>query len=403
MTIAVCILLAEAQGTTELVIPMCIVSLIARSISKYFGGESVDHFQVHAKNLFYLHEKPPAVFCVSTARDLMEPFWRAVPIKISPLGALMFLDQNDQNRQFQALPVVMPSGRLCGLVSTRLMRQAAFNSGALAQNANTALLSLHSFAEVVVVLLTNMELKERVKHTNRDLDKQERLEASQELGKALANKDEELAEQQFSIMHARDLKAGLTGATGNLEEEKERRLQQSTPNHHFLRKIRRPSDGSSSLAKFPKRSSESDHEKHARLYRRSRRFFFAISKEVNVANLMDSAPFFFLENTPIERIYSAFVKMNLAMVVIVTGDMKPVGLIRRKQLVEYMKTGKGLKSDESGAVEGMLGKELRTKIKRMSAVNLENRMSPRKKVHPLGDNAVTRIREICDDGEDSNW
>jgi hypothetical protein len=300
---------------------------------------------------------------------------------------------------------------LCGLVSTRLMRQAAFNSGALARNANTALLSLHSFAEVVVVLLTNMELKERVQHSNRYLDKQERLEASQELGKALANKDEELAEQQFSIMHARDLKAGLTGATGNLEEEKERRLQQS-PSHRLRRlRLRRPSDGAASLSKFPKPSSESADEKStpattpesARLYRRSRRFFFAISKEVNVANLMDASPFFFLENTPIERIYSAFVKMNLAMVVIVTGDMKPVGLIRRKQLVEYMKTGKGLKSDESGAVEGMLGKELRTKIKRMSAVNLENRMSPRKKVHPLGDNAVTRIREICDDGEDSNW
>jgi predicted transcriptional regulator len=78
------------------------------------------------------------------------------------------------------------------------------------------------------------------------------------------------------------------------------------------------------------------------IFASSHRFYFATNKNINIANVMDASPFFFLENTPIERVYAVFVKMNLAMVAIVNSDMEPVGLIRRKRIVEYMKMAEGL-------------------------------------------------------------
>ena len=46
MTITVCVLVAEALGSTDLIIPMCIVGLISRTISSRLAGDTVDEFQV---------------------------------------------------------------------------------------------------------------------------------------------------------------------------------------------------------------------------------------------------------------------------------------------------------------------------------------------------------------------
>ena len=329
MSIAVCILIAEAQGTTELIIPMCIACLISRSISMKLAGDSVDHFQVHVKGLFFLEETCPDVYLVSTANDLMEKFWKPVPTKLSPLGTLMFLDQNDGDKKFDALPVVTPNGRLWGLVWMPMLRQAAFEAHKMATSANTALLSLHSFAELVQTLLTNHQLWMRVLGNNREALKSEREQAVASLTSALTNGDHASAESSLAVVKKKD---GSMARAACSSPKKATHVPVLAPiDHRSTAAGGGGGSGSKMMRDIPSNA-----------VRHGKRYLFAISKDVNVSNIMDAAPFFFLQNTPIERIYASFVKLNLTMVVIVDYNMRPVGLIRRKQLIEFMKHAHGL-------------------------------------------------------------
>jgi hypothetical protein len=63
---------------------------------------------------------------------------------------------------------------------------------------------------------------------------------------------------------------------------------------------------------------------------------FAITKSMYMGAIMDAAPVTFPHNTPIDRVYDTFSKMNLVVIGIVSATTNMyTGVITRKQLLEF--------------------------------------------------------------------
>jgi len=72
---------------------------------------------------------------------------------------------------------------------------------------------------------------------------------------------------------------------------------------------------------------------------------FAIFKSMDMGHIMDAAPITFAQNTPIDRVYDAFSKMNLVVIGIVSSTTNQYrGLITRTKLLQH--TGAAHRSHE---------------------------------------------------------
>ena len=57
MTITIAAIIGEAAGSTALIIPVCLATLLSRSVATYLSGEIVDEFQMQYKGLFFLPDE----------------------------------------------------------------------------------------------------------------------------------------------------------------------------------------------------------------------------------------------------------------------------------------------------------------------------------------------------------
>jgi hypothetical protein len=186
-------------GTTALIIPCSIAILIARALTKILAGDTVDEFQIHVKDLFFLEvglDNPshcliltgdlcvpprvsqsdvPLTMSGGTCADLIDTSAPQLKLRMSPLGVAAVLERNSRRGTFSrtpfeflrvpfahsqfllgdphvSFPVVSDSGHLHGMVSQLVLRKALTNKRGRTRKAS-------QFAEVVMLVINAQRAK----------------------------------------------------------------------------------------------------------------------------------------------------------------------------------------------------------------------------------------------------
>jgi hypothetical protein len=136
MTLTIVAIIGEAVGTTALVIPLVTAILISRTVNKMIGGdETLDEFQIHKKNLFFLESDVPHHMKGGSCHSLVDHKAPQLQLKMSPLGVAAVLVKNE-HLHYQVFPVVSASGHLHGLVSRAVLARALANKNGVDRRAS---------------------------------------------------------------------------------------------------------------------------------------------------------------------------------------------------------------------------------------------------------------------------
>ena len=119
-TLTIAAIIGEAIGTTEMIIPLAISCMIARTITKVLAGHTVDEFQIHEKDLFFLESDVPAECTLGTCADLVDDRVPTLSLQASPLRVAAVLERN-RELGYNAFPVLSESGHLHGMVSRAIL------------------------------------------------------------------------------------------------------------------------------------------------------------------------------------------------------------------------------------------------------------------------------------------
>jgi CBS domain-containing protein len=335
MTITIAAIIGEAAGSTALIIPVCIATLIARSVAIYLAGEIVDEFQMQYKGLYFLHHEVPEALQMTNAGELMQtgnypckylPRFAyfiilsievpPMPLKISPLSCAAALKKNSD--EFRALPVISEDGRLHGVVACTLLSRALEYQTKLRAHDKTKIHESSEFADIVMLLIKQIR---HVKLSPQSPSRRLTMRNSPPNGKTSPPnmRNSSLPDEKRSP-DAAAMSAALNGAPAR---------RSST---------RRRSSAISRLGPF------------------------MIRKSLKVAGMMDPAPLTVLVDTPIERVYDVFVKMNLYMIVVVDTNMKLRGVITRDRLIQLSGFAKHLNEASFGKHWPMRFSRIKRKI-----------------------------------------
>jgi hypothetical protein len=117
-TLTIAAIIGEAVGTTALIIPVSTAILIARTLTKVLAGDTVDEFQIHVKDLFflevciaadcasmpiarhtdilctYLQSDVPLTMSGGTCTDLIDTSAPQLKLRMSPLRVAAVLERN---------------------------------------------------------------------------------------------------------------------------------------------------------------------------------------------------------------------------------------------------------------------------------------------------------------------
>ena len=77
-TLTIAAIIGEAIGTTEMIIPLAVSCLIARTITKALAGHTVDEFQIHEKDLFFLNRYRLFLLSVAVVAGGLYSAWTTV-------------------------------------------------------------------------------------------------------------------------------------------------------------------------------------------------------------------------------------------------------------------------------------------------------------------------------------
>jgi CBS domain-containing protein len=306
-TLTIAAIIGEAVGTTALIIPLSTAILISRTLTKMLAGHTVDEFQIHVKDLFFLEVRRAAIFVLlvlfsaphdpcsaslplllcalvlqsdvppemsggtvesnASGTSLIENNVPRLNLRMSPLSVAALLKQNELlGNVFNSFPVVSESGHLHGMVSRLVLAKALANKRGARRIATNV-------AELVMLAANQRREKDAKSNKGRVRE--------------------------------------VIGTVGN--------NFRSPP----VRKKSRPP----SLARSASESTEFSMHKYCR---------FSIYKSMDMGAIMDAAPVTFSQNTPIDRVYDAFSKMNLVVIGIVSSTTNQYqGVITRRKLLEF--------------------------------------------------------------------
>jgi hypothetical protein len=311
MTLTIAAIIGEAVGTTALIVPLSTAILVSRSVTSMLAGDTVDEFQIHEKNLFFLESEVPVAMAGGTCDEtgLIETDVPTLKMFMSPLMVAALLKKNELlGSKYTAFPVLSDSGYLQGLVSSGVLVKALHNKRWCDKHITS---SNRSMMEVVMQAV--------------DKNRRQSVPSSRRLSSPLA----------------------LRGRSGSIVASKAKRLRRSGSIVSSMVMMRSPSlaEGkvhpslshlnNPSLIKVGKRLTNPRRSVVGKrtLFKYCR---FAIRKSMDMGAIMDAAPFSFHLNTPIDRVYDAFTKMNLSVVTVVSGTSNRFkGVITRTKLIEF--------------------------------------------------------------------
>jgi chloride channel 7 len=336
MTLTIAAIIGEAVGTTALIIPLSTAILVSRSVSSMLAGDTVDEFQIHEKNLFFLEDELPVTMSGGTCRQtgLVQSEIPTLKMFMSPLMVAALLKKNEAlGSGYHAFPVLSDSGYLLGLVSKHVLVKALHDKRWCDKHIRS---TNWSFTEVVIQAVdTHKRLQlapsspwrvraGSLSGRNMSFSASPRGRSASFVASALPDGIKDL----ITLKRVPSL-----STTPKVLPSSEAEAEIVTP--PCSRERSRTDSGKSLFINVGGRT-DSPPEGAIRKPFTRKHFESITSKSLDMGTIMDSAPVTFNEHTPIDRLYDAFTKMHLSVVAIVSATSNEFrGVITRTKLIEF--------------------------------------------------------------------